>query len=515
MNPRFVTSAEPQIRQKLLTTALLVCLASITGVVAGIIASSGYLFPNPELNAWRAAAVVAGLLIMLPAAIWIVKNPEHGVLFLAAVVYANLSEIAVRNFSLPSLFQGIAGLLLLGLLVRAVRNGTGYFRLDSLLLLGGLYAVLILISSVYSTDPALSDDRFMQALRGLALAVLLVNLVRTPPQLDAILWVIIGGAAILATITIVQVATGSYHLNFGGLARIKNAQIVENVFEPRVAGPLSDPNFYAQILLIAVPMALFRFWEAKRLIFRVLIGAVLVLINVAIVFTYSRGALIAAGFVYLIAAVWMRVRPRHIISFALVAVLTIVIMPGDAAKRFDTLTQIFPWAETAEVKIDTSFQERTMLMRTAVEMFSDQPLLGVGAGNYTSNFDRYAPSVGSNVSSYEGFGKRRFPHNLYLETAAELGIAGLFVLIALISTGVVYAAVASRELKARGRWRTSRSSAAIAISIIGYGTTSLFLHGDYMQYLWMLVGLSIAAKQIAFDDTVEQDDLIGNAGASA
>jgi putative inorganic carbon (hco3(-)) transporter len=380
---------------------------------------------------------------------------------------------------------------------------------------GGRYAVVILVSSVYSTDPGLADERLTQALRGLALAVLLVHLVRTPPQLDAILWVIIGAAAILATLTIVQVATGSYQLNFGGLARVKNAQIVGNVFERRVAGPLSDPNFYAQILLIAVPMALFRFWEAKRLIFRVLIGAVLVLINVAIVFTYSRAVLIAAGMVYLIAAIWMRVRPRHILSFALVAVLTVVIMPGDAAKRFDTLTQILPWAETAEAKIDTSFQERTMLMRTAVEMFSDQPLLGVGAGNYTSNFDRYAPSVGSNVSSYEGFDKRRFPHNLYLETAAELGIVGLFVLIALISTAVVYAAVASRDLKERGQTRSSRSAAAIAISIIGYGMTSLFLHGDYMQYLWLLVGLAIAARHIAIDETVEEDSLIGNAGASA
>ena len=156
-----------------------------------------------------------------------------------------------------------------------------------------------------------------------------------------------------------------------------------------------------------------------------------------------------------------------------------------------------------------------MLMRTAVEMFSDQPLLGVGAGNYTSNFDRYAPSVGSNVSSYEGFDKRRFPHNLYLETAAELGIVGFFVLIALISTGVVYAVVASRNLNARGWSRSSRSAAAIAISIIGYGTTSLFLHGDYMQYLWMLVALSIAAKQIAFADTVERDTLSGNTGAPA
>lgn len=157
-----------------------------------------------------------------------------------------------------------------------------------------------------------------------------------------------------------------------------------------------------------------------------------------------------------------------------------------------------------------------MLMRTAVEMFSDNPLLGVGAGNYTTNFDRYAPGVGSNVSSYEGFGKRRFPHNLYLETAAELGIAGLFLLIVLVATAVVYAAVASRNLKARGRWRTSRSAAAIAISIIGYGTTSLFLHGDYMQYLWLLVGLSIAAKQIAFDDdAVEQDALMVNVGAPA
>src|SRR5687768_16543881 len=101
MNPRFVTAARPQTGQEVVITALLVCHAAVVGILAGVIASSASLFPDTELNAWQAVGVLAVLIILLPIAVWIVNKPEHGTLLLAAIVYANLSDIAVRSFSLP------------------------------------------------------------------------------------------------------------------------------------------------------------------------------------------------------------------------------------------------------------------------------------------------------------------------------------------------------------------------------------------------------------------------------
>jgi putative inorganic carbon (hco3(-)) transporter len=477
-----------------LLSVLSVILAVFYAALAGFIASSELLYSKIGLNL---PLLIGGLFAVLIATIFFIRRPEIGVLVLVFVIYSNLSEVAVRNYSLPSMVQGLLAVLLLALFVRALRNGFDYLRFDALLLLLLVFTTLIFSSSIYAADRELTDERVIQYLRGLVLFFVLVNLIRTREQLRRVIWVLTASAAFLAAITVIQVVIGTDGFNFGGLARVKNAQIVGDVFEARVSGPLSDPNFYAQILVMVIPLALYQFWSEKKMILKVAASAALGLILLATAFTFSRAGAVAAIVIIILAALHHRIKLRFVAMVLVISIPIYLILPTEFTARLDTLSQVFPGQQTSDVKIDTSFQERALLMETAWEIFKENPVLGVGAGNYTRHYDAYARRVGSNISSYEGFDKRRFPHNLYLETAAELGLVGLLLLLLIGGIAFYYAVTAARRFSLAGDKYSAAISAALALSLIGYGLTSFFLHGDYLQYLWLIIALATVSRQIA------------------
>jgi O-antigen ligase len=248
---------------------------------------------------------------------------------------------------------------------------------------------------------------------------------------------------------------------------------------------------------MVVPLALYRLWDEKKLVLRLVAGVALVLILLAVAFTFSRAGAVAAGVIIIIAAVYRGIKLRLLAAIIGVAIPIILILPWEFTDRLDTLTQIIPGQQNSVVKIDTSFQERALLMETAWEMFKDRPFFGVGAGNYTRHYDAYARAVGSNISSYEGFDERRFAHSLYLETAAELGVIGLLLILLIGGISFYYAISAAQKFSQNGDAYSAGVAAALMLSLIGYAMTSFFLHGDYLQYLWLIVALVTAGRQIA------------------
>jgi hypothetical protein len=60
------------------------------------------------------------------------------------------------------------------------------------------------------------------------------------------------GAA-LATLSILQFLTESFNTTFGGFAQSAVQNICAQTDDVRISGPISDPNFYAQLLVMLVP----------------------------------------------------------------------------------------------------------------------------------------------------------------------------------------------------------------------------------------------------------------------
>jgi putative inorganic carbon (HCO3(-)) transporter len=436
----------------------------------------------------------------------LLARPGLGLGLLAAFVYLNLSQILVREHGLPSLLQ----LLAIPIALAAARGeGAERFRRLPRLALAGLlaaYCGVLLLSTLAAWDRNLADDRLFESIKSWAIFALVAVLAATPRRLFQGAWTIVLAGALLGGLGIFQVVTGDFSRQFWGFARVKDAHIWGDVFEKRIAGPLGDPNFFAQILLILVPVGLTLAAESRDLRARALALGATGLILGGAVLTYSRGGALALGFVLLLMLVSFRIRPRRVGLGLLAVVLVLLLMPPEFLRRLGTISEVLPGGEEEVLDPDSSFQERKLYALTAWAMFLDYPLLGVGAGNYTVHFDRYADEVGFSARDYEQPGEVHYPHNLYLEIAAETGLVGLAVFAAAVAAAFVSLRRARSVLKRRGEIPSADLARAFEIALAGYLVSSVFLHGHFQRYLWLLFGFAAALRLMAGDGKGERGE---------
>lgn len=411
---------------------------------------------------------------------------------LATVVYTNVSEILAERLPGPSLLQ----LLILGFAAvatyrRELFDPVAGLRTPLAILLLA-WCVLLFGSGAWAWSPSLADARAAEAAKSLAILLLVVGLARSWRSLRWTLAALTGSATIFSLLTFIQLALGNAAYDFGGLARAEEATVWGSESGVRVGGPLGDPNFFAQILLLTIPPAiLLGLASRSRAASRLWLGAAAV-VAAATVMTYSRGAVLAGGLVVLLIAAFSGLRWRHFAIPAVAAVLAgMLLLPGSALGR--RLATLRPGLSGVELP-DSSFEKRQLLARAGLRMFADHPLLGVGAGNFEARYRWYADQAGSTAPQYDDPGARQFPHSLYVQTAAEIGLSGLVLLIAIL--GLPVGRLLSLRRHAVDPERRA-ILAGLAIAIVGYATTSLFLHADFQRYLWLLLGLAAAAARLA------------------
>ena len=476
----------------------------VLGLGAGLLALAlGYLssldpqWLRLEFDLTRTANWVV-FLAAVAVALSILRWPEFGLLGLIAIVFTNASEAGVRFHHLPSILQLLIPLLVIALIGRRMTSGRQRWVWDSTALWILLYGTLILVSSLWAREPQLADEHFWEYLRSFALFLLVTHVMISKMTLRRAAWVLVLAGAFLGTLSVYQVLTSSYGQEFGGFGRIKLAHVVGSIFQPRIAGPLSDPNFYAQILVMLVPVALYRLWDESSLRFKAVAAYALAVILTALVFTYSRGGALALGILLLLTVFNKKVSPRSLLLGLLFLMPLALLAPKGFEGRLGTLKQLLPGSEETLVHRDSSFQERTLFMKTAGQMFLAHPFLGVGAGNYAERYDEYAETVGAAVSTEEDFSRPKFPHNLYLQIAAETGVAGLVLFGIIAALCLFNAGSAIRRFRDAGDFDSASIITSLALGLVGYLVTGLFLHGDYMRCFWLLVAMIVAAKQMAY-----------------
>lgn len=456
------------------------------------LAAASVLVLLPRAPAALVALGIAAALAPLWRAGW--REPDVLVALLCSFVYLNLSEVLVRRLEAPALLPLLA---LAVLAVAAARGRVTPERAGAarVLLAMAPFALLTVASSAWARDRVLADAAAVETLKGFALVGVLALAISGVGGVRRATAAVAAAAALLALLAIGQTVTGAYDDDFGGLARVKHAQIYDRVFEPRVAGPLGDPNFFAQALVMVVPVTLALAFDEPRRRRRVLALAAACLAAAATVLTYSRGAAVALGIVTALSAASRRVNLRQAALAAGFGLLVLALAPEGFTRRLVTIEQVVPGNTDSSGAPDSSFEERRLLTGVAWRIFQAHPLLGVGAGNYAAHFDEHAPEVGSVQRESED--RPHFAHSLYLEIAAETGAPGLAAFGLLVGVAFAELRRAERALRAAGRGREAGLARGFEIALLGYLCTSLFLHGHFIRYLWILLGLSAAIGRAA------------------
>jgi len=135
---------------------------------------------------------------------------------------------------------------------------------------------------------------------------------------------------------------------------------------------------------------------------------------------------------------------------------------------------------------DRSTMMRIEAWRGGIQMFRDHPL-GVGPGNFNQYIGRYAPTV-------EGLS----PHNIYIQTLAELGFPGMLVLLGLLGNGlwtVRNVVRISDRLSEPERSILQWSSCGLGAIIVSYATSGLTANILYFEGFWWFLLLPVCLQR--------------------
>lgn len=431
-------------------------------------------------------AFVAGLLL-----VWLViKKPDWGLAILVFVIYTRSSDIMERESGVPSFVLPLALLLLAVIVARWWFWGETIHNWEQAAILIGIYGFVGFISLFYAADPARSENALVQYAKDGLILMTVVFTLRRRASLHAAVWALVLAGLFMGTLTVYQQLTGTFENDYGGFAKAEVKNIVGQVSDFRVAGPVGATNFYAMILVVLVPLAWDRLWQEKSWTLRLLSLWCLVVCVLSIIFTFSRGGFLALCLVGLFIMIHQSARPRRILLAVALLALLLPVLPANYTERLVTTLDLFS-GDSNDARNETSFRGRTSEVVVAWRIFTDHPIWGVGLKNYKYYYQDYAQPLGWDKRREE-----RSAHNLFLEIAAETGLVGLAAFGAIVGNAFYGLRRAGRSLTQQGRYNEAGIAWALAVGLAGYLASSFFLHGAYPRYFWLLIGIALALPQI-------------------
>ncbi len=433
---------------------------------------------------------------ILLAVYFVGRRVEHGGLLAAlavALVWSNVVLVAANDLGLPvTLALAPVGILAWLLAQRVVLGRT------EIVLTPGFRALLlfgaaVLASGIVAADQGPVLDRYQTFLvEGVLLWFLLSNTVVRRRAVERALSALVIAAALLGAITVFQYASHTFTKDYAGLAQIEPAQLdlyaVSAGYLPRLGGSIGEKNRFGQVLAVSLPIAvaLARRRDKKSSI--IYHGAAVCILG-GIVVSGSRGAAIGVLATVVVLVAYRLISFRSIVVVAALAGGALLLMPGYR----DRIASSFQGVDAIEgsSQVDTSIQSRLTENLSALHMYFDYPVLGIGPDGYPSHYEVYAKPIGLRVKD-----EAREPHDLYLGIAAELGTVGLFAFLFVVAT-VLVRLHRGRRVSVGSDVRLADVQAGMIAAVVAYLATGVFLHLSFERYLWLLLALADVAASVS------------------
>jgi putative inorganic carbon (HCO3(-)) transporter len=328
------------------------------------------------------------------------------------------------------------------------------------------YALLALASGWWTVSTSGTVLALFSLSVGLAVGVAVAALVATDGDLRIVLATFAAAAGVVGLLAVVAFAGGATE---------------------RASGAQGDPNIFALYQLLAIPFVLVAVAEARRRRSRWLFGVAAVVIVASVVASLSRGGLIALAVVVLLvlaapAALGLTLRRGRIVAVLVLAIVASATISDPLLSRFE-----------GGKEEETAGSGRLNEWRAAWTSIQERPLLGLGHGGFieTSNeLMRRTPGVDLRRFRVSNDGLRA--HSVYIETAAELGVPGLALLLGLLTSTALALRRTLRRARAAGQALVARMSYATLIALAAWSVASAFLSTGASSSLWALVGLTLA-----------------------
>lgn len=321
--------------------------------------------------------------------------------------------------------------------------------------------------------------------------LLAVNVVSSPRRLERFTWVLVLSISYVAMLGVIDFVRGVDTIGHG--TRVRGA----------VGGVLQNPNDLALNLVSFLPLAAFMIMRPGSMVRRGVAACCVLLMVTTLVATGSRGGFL--GFVAMtvvLGSFAIRRRPALVIAAAFAALCALPLVPQNYWLRLASIT---------DQKLDEtgSAQARRELIKESYRAFLENPITGVGAGQFV-NWDPEHRVQAAHEA-----------HDVLLQVASEMGIAGLAVFLFLIGRAFL-SVYQTRKLIRQARRRRSRGqlgppgagvasfddadlelldahSAAMAAAVIGWLVCALFGSVAYNWTFYYLLLLAATPREMLRD----------------
>lgn len=330
---------------------------------------------------------------------FVAVTPEIGVvLTLFAVPFCSF----VDNPTV--LLCSFVGLTAFFYLIKLIR-GKRVIKLEAIDVAVLIFAILMLLSSIFSAGGAASATSAVVTCILLIGYFLIVNLMRTEKWIKRCVAALVSSATIVAFLAIVENFFGVSDNRWIDVALFSDIRI-------RVASLFENPNVLATYLVLILPFVFAYMTLSKTLSEKILSSLVCVIFVTAIVFTWSRAAWLAtivATFFFF--TVYSR-KTLRVIGLGLICAPAIpMLVPETVINRFISIINLS----------DSSISYRIYTWLGSMRVAQDNFIGGIGYG--LGSFSEVYPSY-----AYAGIEAAEHSHSLYLQVIISMGIGGLLTL---------------------------------------------------------------------------------------
>lgn len=329
-----------------------------------------------------------------------------------------------------------------------------------------LFLLVVTISVATAVDPSLCLDRYNQFLRIFLMALVIPLILTTASELRWFVVVVAGSLGLLGS------KFGLWGLLRGGVA-----------FSEGYGGMLSDNNTMALAFAMAVPLCWFSRllvpWRFARLGFIATAACCLA----AVVFTHSRGGVLAVGAGLFFIVLSERRKILALIMLTAAAAGVAYLVWDSFGSRMSTLKN--PEAEA-------SAKSRIELAKAAPKLWLDYPLFGVGftETNQQRLIYRYVPP--EYAVAYAG----KVLHNNWLQVLVDSGIFAFLLYVWLLFHCWIRTWRAGKRLSKAGAAEEAAIPQMIAVSLAVFAVGSTFLSRTSFDLYYVLLCTAAAWFEI-------------------
>ncbi len=250
----------------------------------------------------------------------------------------------------------------------------------------------------------------------------------------------------------------------------------------RANGFYGHPMTLGGWLCIFLPLLLIEFFERKLLgKYYWLAGLAFCICSAGLVFNATRGAWLAVAIVSAVLLIYYMSKSKRNLAVSIIfiaLVSTLLVNNSKFMHRLDTIDDFNKYQSNTE---------RILIWQSAWNMFKDHPILGVGLGQYTVNYQQ------KYISPQAKEPKLGHAHNNFMQMLAENGIVGFAGFVTMF--GYIIFKNLLAWFKVKNVYALMIVSATVCLLLQGFTEYNVGNSAVIKMY-WLVLGLLVVLSEL-------------------